>query len=337
MTSSNGTTLVTQCDLCGSVNNFHSSASLSPFPSLQLREAKREATLLPPPSAGESWGSPRLRPPFGRREVGRTLGPRVGPVDSGRIRSSGGGVLVGVVSPCRINLPEFDPHFGDGIPGVDELADVVLCWILVLADLVFLFSFGIEDLGFPRSVGMATVPAVRLGFLFPWFRLLLFGVFSTVEGKPGGLLQEIKPAWWCRCLLERWCLGAPVVAGGGVFGCSPPSLAVGGAEGRNREARGVSPADELQPFRSRRWWRVVLEVQKTKHGAVSMLGVGPLRSLLRRQRRWTSTAGSVVKQEDPQCFQFFAFSWIFFAFALCWCSLWLFPEAVCLLYLVCLI
>ena len=115
---------------------------------------------------------------------------------------------MGVVSRRGISFLEFDPHLDGGIPGVDELSDGLFCWSLVPADLVFPFSSGIGDLGFPRSVGMATVSAVRLGFLFPWIRLLLSGVFSCAERVPGGLGQEIGIGLRSR----RWLL---MLAAGG--------------------------------------------------------------------------------------------------------------------------
>ena len=94
---------------------------------------------------------------------------------------------------------------------------------------------------------------------------------------------------------------------GGDFGCSSSSTASVSAEGRSREARGVSPAGVAQRIRSRRSWRVDLEVQQTKDGAVSVLGLGLLRRLLRRRQRWTSTAGVLFLQEDPRCFPFCCF------------------------------
>ena len=98
----------------------------------------------------------------------------------------------------RISWPELHPHLDGGFPDVDELADGVVCGSSDPADLVILCSFGSGDLGFPRSVGLASGPADRLGFLFLRLRLLLSVVFSGAERKPRGFALEIKIGLWLR-------------------------------------------------------------------------------------------------------------------------------------------
>lgn len=67
------------------------------FP-LSLPKAKREATSLPPSTAGVPAGSPLIHPLLRRREEGGTLGSRGGPVDRFRFRVSGGAAWIAVAA-----------------------------------------------------------------------------------------------------------------------------------------------------------------------------------------------------------------------------------------------
>lgn len=168
----------------------------------------REATRLPPESAGETVGSPPLRRLLRRREGVGTPVLRVGRVHRVRTRFPGGGGPVGT-PPRRVGLPQLRSHHGGALRcAADELVGVDSCRHVRAA------RIGCSHLSMPAArfvfhvwVGEAVV-ATRAEDFAPWPRLRCGSARSGAVGRSvEGLYRS--PAGAACFVQERRC-GRPL-------------------------------------------------------------------------------------------------------------------------------